>query len=158
MGSLSAEQVWELLQEVKDPEIPSVSVVEMGMVYRVRIGQKWVEVELMPTFVGCPALDIIREKVSEQMLQQEGIEQVEVRFIFDPPWTSKRITPEGSRKLREFGIASPVGRDDDPLQLPACPYCGSAEGEVENLFGPTACRAIYYCKSCRQPFEGMKKV
>lgn len=155
MSLVSEERIWGVLQDVKDPEIPTVSVVEMGMVSKVFIKGSLVEVEMMPTFVGCPALDIIRENVSGRLLQEEGVEKVEVRFVYDPPWTSDRITPEGHRKLKEFGIAPPP---DEQPGVPPCPYCGSGEGEVENLFGPTACRAIYYCKRCHQPFEGMKKV
>lgn len=152
---LTEEKIWEHLQEVKDPEIPTISVVEMGMVHRVDIQEDKVLVEMTPTFVGCPALDIIRENVSKQLLTLEGIKDVDVKFVFDPPWTSDRITPEGREKLKEFGIAPPVQKD---FQTPSCPYCGEEEGEVENLFGPVACRAIYYCKNCRQPFEAFKKV
>ncbi|SEN52321.1 1,2-phenylacetyl-CoA epoxidase subunit PaaD [Lihuaxuella thermophila] len=155
MGFVSEERMWDVLQDVKDPEIPTVSVVEMGMVSKVFIRGSTVEVEMMPTFVGCPALDIIREHVSGRLLQEAGVEQVEVRFVFDPPWTSDRISPEGYKKLKEFGIAPPAA---EPTALPRCPYCDSGEGMVENLFGPTACRAIYYCKRCHQPFEAMKKV
>ncbi len=155
MSTVSEERIWGVLRDVKDPEIPTISVVEMGMVNRVSVDGSLVEIEMMPTFVGCPALDIIRKNVSDRLLQEEGVANVEVRFIFDPHWTSDRITPEGHRKLKEFGIAPPA---DGQSGVPLCPYCGSGEGEVENLFGPTACRAIYYCKRCHQPFEGMKKV
>lgn len=152
---LTEEQVWQALQEVKDPEIPTISVVEMGMVHRVELTPREVLVEMIPTFVGCPALDLIRANVSERLLAIEGVNQVDVQFVFDPPWTSDRITPEGHEKLKQFGIAPPTVK---PHQLPPCPYCGEEDGEVENLFGPTACRAIYYCKRCRQPFEGMKRI
>ncbi|MFC7440365.1 1,2-phenylacetyl-CoA epoxidase subunit PaaD [Laceyella putida] len=146
---------WKRLQEVKDPEIPTVSVVEMGMVHEVEVMPGRIRIAMMPTFVGCPALEQIREQVIRELSRQSGVNDVEVTFIFDPPWTSDRITSEGARKLKEFGIAPP-GREVD--EFPPCPYCGEEQGEVENLFGPTACRAIYYCKRCRQPFEGMKKV
>lgn len=152
---LTEEKILENLHEVKDPEIPTISVVEMGMVHRVEIQLDKVSVEMIPTFVGCPALDIIRDNVSKQLLTLEGINEVDVRFVFDPPWTTERITPEGREKLREFGIAPPM---PEAHQIPPCPYCGEEEGEVENLFGPAACRAIYYCKKCRQPFEAFKTV
>lgn len=156
MNALMEQTIWNALQEVKDPEIPSVSVVEMGMVHRVTVTDGGeVDVEMVPTFVGCPALEIIRENVRERLLRESGVREVAVRFVFDPLWTSDRITPEGRRKLREFGIAPPGGA---PLEVPPCPFCGSRGGEVENLFGPTACRAIYYCRKCKQPFEGMKNV
>ncbi|MGX9706384.1 1,2-phenylacetyl-CoA epoxidase subunit PaaD [Laceyella tengchongensis] len=148
-------ECWKRLQEVKDPEIPTVSVVEMGMVKRVEVMPGRVHVEMMPTFVGCPALDLIRKQVVRQLSEPDASVEVEVDFVFDPPWTSERITAEGARKLKEFGIAPPSSQLDE---LPSCPYCGEEKGQVENLFGPTACRAIYYCTRCRQPFEGMKKV
>lgn len=146
---------WKRLQEVKDPEIPSVSIVELGMVYQIEVAQGRVQVKIIPTFVGCPALELIREQVTRKLSYQPGVSAVEVTFIFDPPWTSERITPMGRQKLNAFGIAPP---GQTIAELPPCPYCGRETGEVENLFGPTACRAIYYCKRCRQPFEGMKKV
>ena len=149
--------LWEALQEVKDPEIPTVSVVELGMVHRVAAEGGRVTVEMLPTFVGCPALDILRRDVTARLAQVDGVEEVEVRFVLNPPWTSDRITPEGRRKLAEFGLAPPPAADG-PAIAPACPYCGARDTAIENLFGPTACRAIFYCKACRQPFEGLKPV
>jgi ring-1,2-phenylacetyl-CoA epoxidase subunit PaaD len=148
-------RVMALLDEVKDPEIPAVSIRELGMVHRVEVSDQHVRVELLPTFVGCPALDFIRQGV-QRRLEAAGI-RADVAFVLDVPWTSDRITPEGIEKLRGFGIAPPV-RSDSPTLVPPCPYCGAEGGEIENLFGPTPCRAIFYCSRCRQPFEGIKAV
>lgn len=166
--------LWAALADVKDPEIPPVSVVDMGLVTRVAVSGGQVTVELTPTFVGCPALGIIRQNVIDRLVREEGVTGVDVRFVFDPPWTSERITPLGRERLRSFGIAPPVrerpgccgpagaGVPGSSLlslaEVPPCPFCGSADTHMENLFGPTACRAIYYCDACRQPFEGMKTV
>ncbi|MFD1396376.1 1,2-phenylacetyl-CoA epoxidase subunit PaaD [Kroppenstedtia eburnea] len=152
--------VWrEALQEVKDPEIPDLSIVELGMVNRVTEEAGEVRVELTPTFVGCPALDWIAGQVEERLSQVKGVSRVRVSFVMDPPWTSERITPEGREKLKSFGIAPPRTREEDPLDIvPECPFCGTEGGEVLNLFGPTACRSIFYCRNCRQPFEGMKPI
>lgn len=156
--------IWAALADVKDPEIPPVSVVDMGMVSRVAILQgSCVRVEMTPTFVGCPALEIIRRDVTRRLEQVEGIGQIEVAFVFDPPWTSERITDQGRQRLKSFGIAPPIretaGSNLINLdEVPPCPYCGSRDTHMENLFGPTACRSIYYCDGCRQPFEGMKTV
>ncbi|MDF2629234.1 MAG: paaD [Symbiobacteriaceae bacterium] len=166
--------VWAALADVKDPEIPPVSVVDMGMVGRVIVGEGRVTVEMMPTFVGCPALEIIRRNVVDRLLLVDGVTDVEVRFVFDPPWTSERVTPEGRERLRSFGIAPPVGAGGgcglgagpgagpglllSLAEVPPCPFCGSGDTHMENLFGPTACRAIYYCDGCKQPFEAMKTV
>lgn len=164
--------VWAALDGVKDPEIPPVSVVDMGMVSRVAVDGARVVIELTPTFVGCPALEIIRGNVVRQVSALDGVSGVEVRFVFDPPWTSDRITEQGRRRLASFGIAPPVrgacggaaggwaagGGLLSLDEVPPCPYCGSVDTHMENLFGPTACRAIYYCDHCRQPFEAMKTV
>jgi len=151
------QKLWSVLDEVKDPEIPSISIVELGMVNRVRLNSGCVRVELTPTFVGCPAIGMIRQAVQERLAALDGIREVEVVVSMEQPWTTDRITPEGRDKLREFGIAPPVDSVSGSL-VPDCPYCGADNGEVHNLFGPTACRAIFYCKRCRQPFEGMKPV
>lgn len=154
--------VWAALEEVTDPEIPPVSVVDMGMVSRVVVTGAQVAIDMTPTFVGCPALDIIRRDVSRRVEQVEGVAAVVVKFVFDPPWTSERITPQGRERLKTWGIAPPVREKSGSLinleEVPDCPFCGSRETHMENLFGPTACRSIYYCDSCRQPFEAIKTV
>jgi ring-1,2-phenylacetyl-CoA epoxidase subunit PaaD len=152
------DQVWAALQGVKDPEIPVISVIEMGMIASVTAEGAHVQVAVTPTFVGCPAVAMIQAGIEEAVRVIPGVEAATVNFVFDPPWTSDRITPEGQAKLKTFGIAPP-GSGLVGLELaPNCPYCGSTETHLENLFGPTACRSIYYCDGCRQPFEGMKSV
>lgn len=146
---------WAALQDVKDPEIPTISVIEMGMINHIAVQDHTIQVEITPTFMGCPALEVIRKNVVTRLLEEEGIESVTVHYVYHPPWTTSRITKEGEKKLKEFGIAPP---SKTGLLIPTCPYCGSGEGTVDNLFGPTACRAIFYCKQCRQPFEGMKAI
>lgn len=159
---VAAAAVWAALEEVKDPEIPPVSVVDMGMVSQVAVDGGRVTIDMTPTFVGCPALDIIRRDVIARVVQVEGVAEVEVRFVFDPPWTSERITEQGRERLKTFGIAPPLRECGGNLinleEVPNCPYCGSRDTHMENLFGPTACRSIYYCDACRQPFEAMKTV
>jgi len=147
--------IWAALADVTDPEIPVISIVDMGMVAGVTVAPQTVIVEMTPTFVGCPALEIIRRNVIERLHGVAGIENVEVRFVFDPPWTSDRITPAGRERLKGMGIAGPMITLEE---VPPCPYCGSSDTHMENIFGPTACRAIYYCDTCRQPFEAIKTV
>ena len=155
--------VWAALADVRDPEIPPVSIVDMGMVHRVTADGPRVRVEIMPTFVGCPALDIIRRDVVNRVRTVPGVAEVDVVFIYDPPWSSDRITDEGraaAAQLRHRPRRRP-GRRARLLaaeEAPACPYCGSTDTHLENLFGPTACRSIYYCDGCRQPFEQMKRL
>jgi ring-1,2-phenylacetyl-CoA epoxidase subunit PaaD len=163
--------VWAALEEIPDPEIPAISVVELGVIGQVAFqprpeGGELLSVELLPTFVGCPAIDIMRLQIGERLTGLALVDEVEVRLSFTPPWTSDRITPEGRQKLRGSGFAPPVligpSFDGQELQLylaqATCPYCGSGNTSLDNPFGPTLCRAIYHCDSCRQPFEQFKAV
>lgn len=157
-------RVWDALGRVMDPEIPVVSVVEMGMVKGVEVAENRASVTMLPTFTGCPAVPIIREDVAAAVSAVDGIDEVDVDFSFDPPWTSDRISAEGRGKLTEFGIAPPTGEgpvliaDIGIPTIATCPFCGSRETRAENPFGPTPCRAIYYCSACRNPFEVFKPV
>lgn len=152
------EAVWGALEGVKDPEIPVISVVEMGMIAGVSVEGATVHVQVTPTFVGCPAIDLIRTGIETAVLALPGVSAASVTFVFDPPWSSDRISPEGAAKLATFGIAPPGSGLVDLDFAPTCPYCGSADTHLENLFGPTACRSIFYCDGCRQPFEAIKPI
>ncbi len=153
------EKVWNALLEVTDPEIPVLSVVDLGMIEEVQVKSGRVTIKALPTFMGCPALDIIQKNIEEKVATVEGVKAVEVSFIFNPPWTSDRVTEEGRKKLKEFGIApAPRFIEEDGSWTVDCPYCGSPYTTIENIFGPTACRSLLYCKSCRNPFEAMKPV
>jgi ring-1,2-phenylacetyl-CoA epoxidase subunit PaaD len=162
------QRVWDALTEVPDPEIPAVSVVELGIIRSVEADAGRIRVEMLPTFVGCPALEVIRGSIAERLAGMAP--EVEVEATFAEPWTSDRITPEGRRKLRESGFAppppaGPPRRAGEALfptitTRPAarCPFCGSRDTVMENPFGPTLCRAIHWCNQCRQPFEQFKAV
>ncbi|MCM3572654.1 MULTISPECIES: 1,2-phenylacetyl-CoA epoxidase subunit PaaD [Mesobacillus] len=153
------DKIIDALQTVKDPEIDSVSIIELGMLDEVKITSNDVLIKLLPTFMGCPALDIIKNNVVKAVLSIDEVEKVDVKFIFHPPWTSDRVTDLGREKLKEFGIAPPPRHITETGEWQAdCPYCGSTYTTMENLFGPTACRSILYCKSCKNPFEAMKPV
>jgi ring-1,2-phenylacetyl-CoA epoxidase subunit PaaD len=160
--TLDASTVRAALADVLDPELPVVSIADLGMVERVEVDAAGIHVELLPTFVGCPALDLIRGAV-EVRLRVFG-RPVDVRFGFRVPWSSDRITPDGRRKLRDAGFAPPgPAQADAPVLLQPgdpvpCPHCGSRRTVLENLFGPTQCRAIYHCTACRQPFEHFKSI
>ncbi len=151
--------VWNVLHSVKDPEIDSISIVDLGMVNNITMNDHIIRIELLPTFVGCPALDIIKENVKKACKEQLGAKSVDVQFVYTPPWTSERLTENGRERLKEFGIAPPprhfTGEGDWEIQ---CPYCDSPYTSMENLFGPTACRSILYCKQCKNPFEAMKPI
>ena len=150
------------LGEVPDPEIPAVSIVELGMIGAIDVEPGRIRVELLPTFVGCPALEVIRASVAERLLAFGRVVEVEVSYR--EPWTSDRISPTGREKLRRSGFAPPPlagsGRGLPMLGEPAttCPYCGSSRTTLENVFGPTQCRSIRHCAACRQPFEAFKPI
>jgi ring-1,2-phenylacetyl-CoA epoxidase subunit PaaD len=139
------------LGDVADPEIPVVSVLDLGMVERVDVADDAIRVELLPTFVGCPAVEVIKAAVADR-LSAFG-RPVVVETTFRVPWTSDRITASGKAKLRASGFAPPSGE-----AAVRCPYCGSADVALDNLFGPTQCRSLRYCRACRQPFEQFKTV
>ncbi len=153
--------VWRSLEGVPDPEIPVINVIEMGMIAAVRAGDEGVEVDMTPTFTGCPALDVIRKDIAEAV-KAIGEDRVTVNVVYDPPWTSDRITPDGRRKLKEFGLAPPgkrcTGGELPSLETTPCPYCDSTDTEMESIFGPTLCRSIHYCHACKQSFEQFKAV
>lgn len=156
--------VWDALSSVPDPEIPAVSIVEMGMIKQVDVDGERVAVTVLPTFTGCPAIPVIKDDVAAAVAAVEGVGDVLVDFSFDPPWTTDRISAEGRRKLKEFGLAPPTGEGPvliTSIGLPThaeCPFCGSTNTHNENPFGPTPCRALYYCDDCSNPFEQFKPV
>jgi len=160
---VTTERVWDALAEIPDPEIPVISLVDLGVIRDVEVEGDRVRVEFTPTFLGCPALEVMRDAMAEKVRELGGEPQVEV--ITDDSWSTDRITPAGRKKLRESGFAPPSPREASPptlvqLQSKAfrCPYCGSAETKLENIFGPTPCRSVRYCQSCRQPFEQFKTI
>ena len=160
---ITEAQVWSALAEVEDPEIPVVSVVDMGVVRAVRVEEARVHVEFTPTFLGCPALDYMRDRMAAK-IEELGAEP-DVEVVLDDSWSTDRIKPEGREKLREAGFAPPAPREATAPQLVQlqrgafrCPYCGSTDTALENLFGPTPCRSLRYCRSCRQPFEQFKTI
>jgi ring-1,2-phenylacetyl-CoA epoxidase subunit PaaD len=146
-----AEAVRDILRGVADPEIPTVSIVDLGMVERIEVGPDRIEVELLPTFVGCPAQDLIRSSVIDA-LAPLGRPAV-VGFSFRRPWTTDRITALGRERLAASGFAPPA----EPAAV-RCPYCRSGRVAMDSAFGSTQCRSLFYCRDCRQPFEAFKPV
>jgi ring-1,2-phenylacetyl-CoA epoxidase subunit PaaD len=140
------------LAEVPDPEIPVLSVIDLGIIHRVEVRRDGIAVAILPTFVGCPALDVIRTSIAEHLGTTFG-RPVRVETTFEVPWTSDRISPAGRVALRGAGIAPPSAPEDV-----LCPFCASAEVVMDSAFGPTQCRSLFYCRDCRQPFEALKSV
>jgi ring-1,2-phenylacetyl-CoA epoxidase subunit PaaD len=160
---VTRERVWSALAEIPDPEIPVVSLVDLGVVRDVEVEDERVRVAFTPTFLGCPALETMRLALEEKIRELGAEPQVDV--VLDDSWSTDKITPEGREKLRASGFAPPAPRQATAptlVQLAKsafrCPWCGSTETRLENIFGPTPCRSIRYCESCRQPFEQFKTI
>jgi ring-1,2-phenylacetyl-CoA epoxidase subunit PaaD len=173
---ISRDEIVHVLRTIDDPEMP-VSIVDLGLVEHVHIepqahtGDACVSITILPTFVGCPALDMIRREIESKVGATRGIARVVVDFVHDPPWSVDRITPAGRASLKAHGVTVPAHGSWKELSgnghnttvalrtsAIACPYCNSTQTQLESSFGPTRCRMIYYCQACRNSFEHMKRV
>jgi ring-1,2-phenylacetyl-CoA epoxidase subunit PaaD len=159
---VTAGEVWAALAEIPDPEIPVISLVDLGVVKDVVVEDGTVRVDFTPTFMGCPALEAMQGAMESKIAALGARPAVHVRL--DDSWSTDDITPAGREKLRAAGFAPPAPRSVGELDLVQlqrgfrCPYCGSTSTKLENLFGPTPCRSIRYCEECRQPFEQFKTI
>ena len=156
---MTKEDILALLEEVKDPEIPVLSLVDLGVITGVEVEEDHVTVNMTPTFAGCPAMDYMIKDV-ERILEKHGITRHTVTMSFDTPWDSNRISEQGRKTLKEFGLAPPpayeIMPDLDILEYAICPYCDSDNTSLRTPFGPTLCRSMHYCHNCRQMFEQFK--
>lgn len=151
----SAERARAALATVMDPELPVVSIVDLGLVERVEVADGVIEVDLLPTFAGCPALEVIRGDAERALRALDPGARVHVRFVTSTPWTTDRMSEAGRAALGDYGVTPPL------LQIGAkpapCPYCGSTDTREDSAFGPTLCRSIRYCAACRNPYEAFKR-
>jgi len=157
-------ELLDILRSVKDPEIPVLDVVELGVVRDVREESGKIVVDVTPTYSGCPALGVMEEEIVEA-LRSNGYADVEVRKVYSPAWTTDWMSAESKAKLKAYGIAPPHVREAEPLivlerarRALACPYCGSSNTEEKSEFGSTACKAINFCNNCHQPFDSFKSI
>ena len=158
---VTVADVWDALAEIPDPEIPVVSLVDLGVIRDVAVDHDNVRIEFTPTFLGCPALEMMRDAMADKVRELGAEPNVDV--ILDDSWSTDKITPAGREKLRAAGFAPPTPRaSTNIVQLNGaifrCPYCGSTDTRLENLFGPTPCRSLRYCNGCSQPFEQFKTI
>lgn len=161
---IADQALLDLLRTVKDPEVPVLDVVELGVVRDVREEGDMVIVEITPTYSGCPALNMIEDEITA-VLNANGHPRVEVRKVYSPAWTTDWMSSEAKEKLRAYGIAPPHTREAEPLivlerarRTTVCPFCGSSNTEEKSEFGSTACKAIHFCNSCHQPFDSFKSI
>ncbi|MAT40149.1 MAG: phenylacetate-CoA oxygenase subunit PaaJ [Ectothiorhodospiraceae bacterium] len=153
------KHIWELLDEVMDPEIPNVSLVELGVIDSVAISDGRVGIGMIPTFSGCPALDVMKSDIREK-LTEAGYEAKVT--VLRKPWSTDRMADSAREKMKTIGLAPPAKHGGNVewemfTKIP-CPWCESMDTEITSPFGPTLCRAIYYCNSCQQPFERFKQL
>lgn len=158
--------ILDVLRTINDPEMP-ISIVDLGIVERVSLEARGgVTVDLLPTFVGCPALEVVRREVIEKLSRMGGVREVRVNFVYEPAWSPERISPGGKNALAAVGITVPhvagetglVELRTSPPGAAACPFCGSERVELESTFGPTRCKMIYYCTGCGSSFEHLKQL
>ena len=152
IAHLSEERVWRVLRSVPDPEIPVLTIVDLGIVRYVRSQGGSLRVGITPTYSGCPATEVIRRSIREALVR-EGLGEVTLETVLSPPWTSEWLSEEGRRKLQAFGIAAPSARAASSI---SCPHCGSHEVERLSEFGSTPCKAHYRCGDCLEPFDLFK--
>lgn len=160
-------QIWSALENVKDPEIPVLSVVDMGIITDVQLNEPQFAyhtctVTMTPTFVGCPAIDVMKKSIRDELLKL-GLNQVEVKVDYETKWTSDKMKPEAKVKLEKFGLAPPPVIKDEELSIEQlnkvrCPHCGSTDTTLRSAFGSTLCRAIRFCFNCKQCFEQFKPI
>ncbi len=161
---VTEQDIWKVLEEVYDPEIPELSVVDLGMILEVTLSAdgKAATVVFTPTFAACPAIPVIQEDIAKKLREQLPLENVTVTVSYDQPWNSNRISERGKEILKKRGFAPPptvtAEIELEVLQIVQCPYCGSTDTELQSPFGPTLCRSIHYCKNCHQSFEHFKPV
>lgn len=156
---LTKDIVMEWLEEVKDPEIPALSLVDLGVITDVSIVSNSVSVEITPTFTGCPALEVMKSEIAET-LKAHGVSDCSVHVSYKVPWTSDNISERGRAVLKKFGLAPPppagLFTELEVLERAECPRCGGTDTELRSVFGATLCRSIHYCSTCKEAFEQFK--
>lgn len=158
--NISNEVIWNMMKEINDPEIPVLSIIDLGIVKDINISNGEIEVFITPTYSGCPAMDVISMNI-RMCLLQKGFEKIKITQQLSPAWTTDWMTDEGKQKLKSYGIAPPIGKIFNKKYLEEelkveCPQCGSQNSKLISLFGSTACKALYQCNDCLEPFDYFK--
>jgi ring-1,2-phenylacetyl-CoA epoxidase subunit PaaD len=158
-AATSIQEIYQWLEEVNDPEIPVLSLVDLGVITEVAIDGPNVKIELTPTFAGCPAIEVMKNEIIDK-LKSKGIAEVQVEISFRVPWSSEFISEKGKKALKKYGFAPPPSNklftDLEILEAAICPRCDGTNTIMKSPFGPTLCRSIYYCNDCKEAFEQFK--
>ena len=159
---ISIQKIWQLLEEVADPEVPVLSVIDLGIIRDVKVGENEVEIVITPTYSGCPAMDMISMNIKLALIEH-GYNNIKVTSVLSPAWTTDWMSEAGKLKLKEYGIAPPNPKQqvcDDKLfaadEAVQCPHCDSWHTRRISEFGSTACKALYQCNDCKEPFDYFK--
>ena len=150
------QKIWSILQEVCDPEVPVLSITDLGIVRDVKINDNEIEVIITPTYTGCPAMDMIAMNIRLALIEN-GYHNIKITSVLSPAWTTDWMTEAGKQKLKAYGIAPPITRSDGTSDLVIeCPQCHSTNTKLISQFGSTACKALYQCNDCKEPFDYFK--
>ncbi len=154
-NNITVKTVWDLLEQVPDPEIPVLSILDLGIVRDIKVDEDLVEIIITPTYSGCPAMDAITMDIRLKLIEN-GFKNIKITSVLSPAWTTDWMTEEGKIKLNKYGIAPPKMSSDISDTLPICPQCKSAHTKLLSQFGSTACKALYQCNDCKEPFDYFK--
>jgi ring-1,2-phenylacetyl-CoA epoxidase subunit PaaD len=161
MQSFTEQDIFSLLNEIPDPEIPVISIVDLGVIRKIKINQNSVDIDITPTYSGCPAMKQMEDDIVSA-LKQKGIKQINIKMVYTPAWTTDWLSDDAKERLRKYGIAPPQESTTDKSFITGktkqikCPRCGSLHTEMVSQFGSTACKALYKCKDCLEPFDYFK--
>ena len=149
------EKIWLVLQQVCDPEVPVLTITDLGIVRDVKISGEEVEIVITPTYTGCPAMDMIAMNIRLALIDN-GYSKIKITSVLSPAWTTDWMTEEGKQKLKQYGIAAPNKKFVIPVDGVECPQCNSTNTKLVSEFGSTACKALYQCRDCKEPFDYFK--
>jgi len=165
--NISSKEIWQILEQITDPEIPVLSIVDLGIVRDVHVDKNSIEVFITPTYSGCPAMDVISVNIRMELMQK-GFSNIKIKQQLSPAWTTDWMTEKGKAQLKAYGIAPPQTRSDGPPSdriskmlfndevMVECPQCHSKNTKLLSQFGSTACKALYQCQDCKEPFDYFK--
>jgi ring-1,2-phenylacetyl-CoA epoxidase subunit PaaD len=153
--TISVKKIWKLLETVADPEVPVLNILDLGIVRDVKINDETVEITITPTYTGCPAMDMIAMNIRLALIEN-GFTKIKITTVLSPAWTTDWMTEAGKQKLKAYGIAAPNKKFDIPADGVECPQCNSTNTKLVSEFGSTACKALYQCSDCKEPFDYFK--
>ena len=154
-STLVSEQIWKILEQVTDPEVPVLTITDLGIVRDVKISGDEIEVIITPTYTGCPAMDMIAMNIKLALIEN-GYTNIKITSVLSPAWTTDWMSEAGKRKLKEYGIAAPDKKFTIATDGVECPLCNSRNSKLISEFGSTACKALYQCIDCKEPFDYFK--